>query len=107
MRALELAPADLSLHVDRGIALMETAQYREGLEELTAAAEQGDATAEAELGRYNMTGIPGILAPDSKKGIDWLRKSAAQGNPAAIQNLKLALGRRRKALTSGTTTFEK
>jgi len=57
---------------------------------LTAAAEAGSAYAQNELGRLYMVGIPGNLASDSKAGMEWFRKSAAQGFPAAQENLDRA-----------------
>jgi TPR repeat protein len=38
-----------------------------------------------------MTGIRGRFTPDPKRGIEWLRKAAEQGNAAAQHNLALAL----------------
>jgi TPR repeat protein len=40
-----------------------------------------------------MMGIPGVRAPDPETGLAWFRKSAAQGNPAGIQNVKLSVDR--------------
>ncbi|MDB6157758.1 MAG: hypothetical protein JWO04_1464 [Gammaproteobacteria bacterium] len=38
-----------------------------------------------------MMGIAQLLAPNPEAGVQGFRKAAAQGNPAAIQNLETAL----------------
>jgi TPR repeat protein len=58
---------------------MQSGKPRDGLNDLTAAAEGGSAYAQNELGRMCMTGIPGFLTPDFNSGLAWFRKSAAQG----------------------------
>ena len=69
---------------------MQSGKPGEGLRDLTAAAEGGSASAQNELGRLYMTGIPGILTPDMKAGVAWFRKSAAQGFRAGQENLDRA-----------------
>ena len=76
---------------------------REGLTDLTAAAGVGDEYSENELGKFNMTGIPGILPPNPDAGVSWFRKAAAQGNSAAMQNLKTALAYRATQNPDGGT----
>jgi TPR repeat protein len=72
---------------NRAFAYMQTGKMREAIEDWTAAASHGDAYSQNELGRVNMTGVPGVMPANPKAGIDWFRKAAAQGNPAGIQNL--------------------
>jgi tetratricopeptide (TPR) repeat protein len=90
-KVLDSNPADINSRANRGRAYMEAGKVREGLADLTAAAGSGDEYSENELGKLNMMGIPGLLAPNPEAGVQWFRKAAAQGNPAAIQNLETAL----------------
>jgi len=83
-------PDDADTLANRSYAYMQTGMAREGIKDLRAAAEAGNAYAQCELGRYYMEGIPGILSPDRAAGMDWFRKSAAQGYPAGQENLKRA-----------------
>jgi TPR repeat protein len=85
-------PADVVTVANRAFAYMQTGKMREAIEDWTAAAGHGDAYSQNELGRVNMTGVPGVMPANPEAGIDWFRKSAAQGNPAGIQNLNTALG---------------
>lgn len=41
-------------------------------------------------GTYYMMGVPEVLQIDSGHGMYWFRKSAAQGNPEGMENLKRA-----------------
>jgi TPR repeat protein len=85
-------PADVVTLSNRAFALMKTGKIREAIEDWTAAATQGDAYSQNELGRVSMTGVPGVMPANPEAGIDWFRRAAAQGNPAGIQNLNTALG---------------
>jgi tetratricopeptide (TPR) repeat protein len=84
-------PDDFDLLATRGSVYMQSGKPREGLNDLTAAAEGGSAYAQSELGRMYMIGIPGVLTPDFNSGLAWFRKSAAQGYDAGRQNLERAL----------------
>ena len=77
----------------RGLAYFQSGKQAEALADWTVAADAGDAFSQNRLGVLYMTGIPGQLTPDPKKGIEWLRKAAAQGNAEAQHNLPLALSR--------------
>jgi TPR repeat protein len=96
-RALSSKPGDIKMLANRGRAYMKLGKVREGLADWMAAAQAGDAYSQNELGRLYMMGVPGVVAADPRAGIDWFRKSAAQGNAAAIQNLATA-----SKLTDGT-----
>jgi tetratricopeptide (TPR) repeat protein len=87
---LAATPNDVDLLTNRSLAYMQSGKPGEGLRDLTAAAEGGSASAQNELGRLYMTGIPGILTPDMKAGVAWFRKSAAQGFRAGQENLDRA-----------------
>ena len=71
-------------------AYFQIGMAREGLADLRAAADGGDGYAQSELGRHYMIGIPGVLTPDARTGLEWFKKSAAQGNPTGLQNLERA-----------------
>jgi TPR repeat protein len=83
-------PGDLDVLANRSAAYMNIGMMREGLEDLRTAAQGGSAYAQSELGRYYMIGIPGLLTPDPAIGIEWFRKSAAQGYGAGVENLRRA-----------------
>jgi TPR repeat protein len=87
---LQTRPNDSNSLANRSIAYFQIGMPREGLADLRAAAEAGEASAQGELGRRYMIGIPGMLTPDPRTGIEWFKKSAAQGNPAALENLERA-----------------
>jgi tetratricopeptide (TPR) repeat protein len=90
-KSLASNPDDADTLANRSYAYMQTGMAREGIKDLQAAAEAGNAYAQCELGRYYMEGIPGILSPDRTAGMDWFRKSASQGYPAGQENLNRAL----------------
>jgi len=69
---------------------MQAGMMHEGIDDLRAAAEAGNAYAQSSLGVYYMTGVPGVLSPDPTAGIAWFKKSAAQGYPAGQENLERA-----------------
>jgi tetratricopeptide (TPR) repeat protein len=85
-------PADIVALANRAFAYMRTGKIREAIEDWTAAASHGDAYSQNELGQLDMTGVPGVMPANPQAGIDWFRKAAAQGNPAAIQNLNTLPG---------------
>ncbi len=87
-------PADAYSLGSRGLAYMRTGKMREALADWTAGADLGDTTSENGMGMFNMSGIPGIMAPDPEAGVNWFRKAAAQGDATGIQNLKTALSMR-------------
>jgi len=89
-RSLILQPGDVDTLANRSYAYMRSGMAREGIDDLQAAAGAGSAYAQSELGRYYMTGIPGILAPNPATGVAWFKKSAAQGYPAGQENLERA-----------------
>lgn len=90
-------PTDTDTLSRRAYAYMQIGKTRESLADWTAAADNGSADAQNELGALNMTGIPGIMPANPEAGVSWFRKAAAQGNPAGIQNLNTALGGRSAA----------
>jgi tetratricopeptide (TPR) repeat protein len=89
-QALDDDPDDTGMRANRAHAYLTTGKFHEALADLAIGADEGDAYSQGELGRLNMQGIPGVLEPDPQTGIEWLKKSAAQGNEAAIHNLQIA-----------------
>jgi TPR repeat protein len=87
---LQTSPNDTSTLENRSFAYFQIGMAREGLADLRAAADAGDANAQSELGRRYMIGIPGILTPDPRSGVEWFKKSAAQGSSTGQQNLERA-----------------
>jgi tetratricopeptide (TPR) repeat protein len=85
-------PNDATALANRGKAYMETGKLREALADWSAGADLNDATSENGLGILNMQGIPGVMAPDPKAGVNWFRKAAAKGDEMGIRNLNTALG---------------
>jgi TPR repeat protein len=63
---------------------------QEGLDDIRAAAEGGNSDAQNEMGRFYMLGLPGYLDRDIPVGLEWFKKSAAQGNSAGQENLRRA-----------------
>jgi TPR repeat protein len=88
--ALATKPSDVSALENRSFAYMQIGRLREGFDDLQAAAQGGSPSCQSELGRYYMIGIPGVLAPDPAVGIEWFKKSAAQGFAAGEENLRRA-----------------
>lgn len=84
-------PANTDALASRGSVEITMGLQKDGLADWNVAAAKGNAYAQSELGRTYLEGIPGFLSPDSATGIAWLRKAAAQGEPAAQENLKRAL----------------
>jgi tetratricopeptide (TPR) repeat protein len=91
-RYLRAKPSNTWALSSRGLAYYESGKPAEAVTDWTLAAAAGDAFAQNRLGVLYMSGVPGRLSPDSKKGIEWLRKAAEQGNAEAQHNLPLALG---------------
>jgi tetratricopeptide (TPR) repeat protein len=87
---LELKPADPTLLHDRGEAYFKLNMAQEGLDDIRAAAEGGNSDAQNEMGRFYMLGLPGYLDRDIPVGLEWFKKSAAQGNSAGQENLRRA-----------------
>jgi TPR repeat protein len=73
------------------IGLRGIQRLREALADWSVGANLNDATSENGLGILNMQGIPGVMAPDPKAGLNWFRKAAAQGDEMGIRNLNTAL----------------
>ena len=61
---------------------------REAIADFKAAVALNDGYAQSQLGYFYMHGIPGVLDEDPDAGIEWLRKSAAQGNPLGREYLE-------------------
>jgi TPR repeat protein len=83
-------PSDSKVLLHRGLAYMHLGKASEAVADWERAAELGNADAESEIGRAYMTGIPGVLQPNRGTGIEWFRKSAAQGSAAGKANLAIA-----------------
>jgi TPR repeat protein len=84
-------PSDVKALSLRGYAFLQVGNARDAVPDLTKAAEAGDASAQDLLGVQYMMGVPGVFSPDPGKGVEWLRKSAAQGFAVGQQNLEAAL----------------
>jgi tetratricopeptide (TPR) repeat protein len=89
-KSLALYPNNADTLSNRGYAYMQTGMMHEGIDDLRAAAEAGNAYAQCALGLYYMVGVPGVLSPDPTEGIAWFKKSAAQDYPAGKENLERA-----------------
>jgi TPR repeat protein len=90
-RYLKAKPGNTWALSSRGLVYYESGKPAEAVADWTLAATAGDAFSQNRLGVLYMTGIPGRLPPDPKKGIEWLRKAAEQGNAEAQHNLPVAL----------------
>lgn len=88
---LQARPNDPEILTSRSEAYFEIGMAHEGIADLRVAADGGNSYAQNDLGRYYVIGIPGILAADPRMGLEWFKKSAAQGNPEGQQNLERAL----------------
>lgn len=84
-------PGDSSVLANRALAYMNSGRSREGIVDWEAAAADGSADAQNNMGRLYMMGVPGVLNPDPAKGIDLFHQSANQGNAAGQQNYQRAL----------------
>lgn len=79
-RVLAESPDNASSIGRRGEILMLLKRPAEGISDLKAAASMGDAYAQGQLGYHYMKSVPGVLDEDPEVGLEWLRKSAAQGD---------------------------
>lgn len=84
------APRDAESLGRRGNVYVLLEKHAAGIADFRAAAGMGDAYAQSQLGYFYMHGIPGVLDPDPRTGLDWLRKSAAQGHPLGREYLSQA-----------------
>jgi tetratricopeptide (TPR) repeat protein len=91
---LKAKPGNVWALSNRGLAYSEMGNAAGAFEDWSQSANAGDAFSQNRLGVLYMTGIPGHLAPDFSLGIDWLKRSAAQGNEDAQRNLPLAMAQR-------------
>jgi len=83
-------PADAKVLVNRGSANMRLGNAADGIADWREAANLGNAATQNELGRSYMPGVPGVLERNTAIGIEWFRKSAAQGDSAGLRNLSIA-----------------
>jgi TPR repeat protein len=79
---LLINPNDLDVLGNRGFAYVRSGKPREAITDWTMAVRRGSAYAQNELGRPYMMGVPGVLTPNPKTGIELFRLSAAQGRAA-------------------------
>ena len=84
-------PGDIRSLQLRAHAYWRLGKMREANADFTTAADQGDPFAATDLGRFNMSGVPGVLAANPELAVSWFRKSAAQGNLAGSMELEKAL----------------
>jgi len=89
-KAIDLTPGDAGLRFRRASAYTSVGKSQEAFSDLSVAAEAGDSAAQNNLGIIYMQGIPGVTAPNVQTGLEWFRKSAAQGNSDGARNLALA-----------------
>jgi tetratricopeptide (TPR) repeat protein len=87
---LEQRPKDLDVVANRGYAYMQVGDLAKSLADFITAAQAGNDYAQNELGVIYMTGLSGLVQPDPRVAVDWFRKSSAQGNSEALQNLSKA-----------------
>jgi TPR repeat protein len=71
---------------------LQSGNPREAVADWKLAAAAGDDYSQYHLGLAYETGIPGILEADAALGVEWLRKSAKQGNAEAQRSLSGAPG---------------
>jgi TPR repeat protein len=91
---LQGKPGDTWALSNRGLAYFESGKLVEAFADWTVSATAGDAFSQNRLGVLYMSGIPGHMASDPKTSIDWLRKSADQGDADAQHNLRIAVALR-------------
>jgi len=77
---LRAHPGDLWALANRGTSYMQSGNPQGAIADWSVAAAAGDDYSQYHLGMAYMTGVPGILTSDGKVGLEWLRKSAEQGN---------------------------
>jgi tetratricopeptide (TPR) repeat protein len=90
-RYLKAKPDNVWALNSRGLAYYGSGKPAKAVADWSRSAAAGDAFSQNRLGVLYMTGIPGSLQPDSNKGIEFLRESAAQGNTEAQHNLAVAM----------------
>ena len=61
------------------------------VQDLTAAANLGDAFSQNRLGEYNFYGIPGVVPRNRESALEWFRMAADQKYPNAAANLQKVL----------------
>ena len=91
---LKAKPGDVWALRNRGLAYSEIGNPAGAFDDWSQSANDGDAFSQNRLGVLYMMGIPGHLAPDFNLGINWLKRSAAQGNEDAQRNLPLAMAQK-------------
>jgi hypothetical protein len=84
-------PQDLYHLKLRAYAYRRLGKLTEAIADLTTEANAGDPTSATELGRINLAGAPGVLAPNRDVAISWFRKAAAEGDTAGQMELDKAL----------------
>jgi tetratricopeptide (TPR) repeat protein len=89
---LRTHPGDLWALANRGTSYMQSGNPRGAVADWKLAAAAGDDYSQFHLGLAYETGIPGILEADAAVGVEWLRKSAKQGNAEAQRSLSGAPG---------------
>jgi tetratricopeptide (TPR) repeat protein len=82
--------SDLKALNMRAQTYMEAGMRAEAVADWRRSAETGNADAQVMVGSFYMNGVLGVLERDTHAGIEWFRKSAAQGNPYGKDNLKRA-----------------
>lgn len=83
-------PSDNSTIAWRASLYLKIRKVPEAVADLTKAATAGLPEVQNQLGVLYMTGVPDLMPIDAQKGLDWLRKAAAQGNTQAQHNLPMA-----------------
>ena len=61
------------------------------VQDLTAAANLGDAFSQNRLGEFNFYGIPGVVPQNRESALEWFRMAAEQKYPDAVANLQKVL----------------
>jgi TPR repeat protein len=89
---LRAHPGDLWALANRGTSYMQSGNPGGAVADWKLAAAAGDDYSQYHLGLAYETGIPGILEADTAVGVEWLRKSAKQGNAEAQRSLSGAPG---------------
>jgi TPR repeat protein len=74
--------------LDQGKTYFEQHQYKAAFEHLYPLAMEGNSDAQYAVGYILYTGKAGIEA-DRTQGLEWIRKSALQGNPDAVKAWKV------------------
>ncbi len=89
---LRAHPGNLWALANRGMSYMQSGNPGGAVADWKLAAVAGDDYSQYHLGLAYGTGIPGILEADTAVGVEWLRKSAKQGNAEAQRSLSGAPG---------------